>query len=222
MESTVASTYFGASTTLRTPENQSLILKFVRDQFPQATFQRIYDATTDGWKSDDFHRCCDGKGWTLTIAETTEDFIFGGFTTAEWESQPSWPPIPKRCPHSFLFSVNEGSKYPVTSEDKRAIDCLSDWCAAFGWNDLVIKSDSNDNTKSWCNANHESFQLPAAKGSEYPSINGGEKNFQLKQFEVYSVTVRITFNIIFRNNERKEGGSQQTDLFSLIFNLCII
>jgi hypothetical protein len=174
-----------------------LILKFVRDQFPQATFQRIYDATTDGWKSDDFHRCCDGKGWTLTVAETTNDFIFGGFTTAEWESSG----IRKPCPHSFLFSVNEGSKYPITSGGERAISCHSWYCALFGYGELVIWGDSNNNTGSWCDANGDSFKLPAAKGSNHPSINGGEQNFQLKQFEVYKVTVRITINIIFRNNE---------------------
>ena len=210
MESTVASTYFGASTTLRTPENQSLILKFVRDQFPQATFQRIYDATTDGWKSDDFHRCCDGKGWTLTVAETTNDFIFGGFTTAEWES--GW--TSKACPHSFLFSVNEGSKYPITSGDGKAIECRSDGCAVFGWLELGIQSDSNNNTDSYCNANRASFKLPAAKVSEDPSINGGDHNFQLKQFEVYKVTVRITINIIFRNDERREVARlRMTHLF---------
>ena len=64
MESTVtvptleddASTYFGASKTLRTPAHQKMVLQFVRDQFPHAKFVRIYDATTDGWNSKDFHR----------------------------------------------------------------------------------------------------------------------------------------------------------------------
>ena len=78
-------------------------MKFVRDQYPQARFQRIFDAATDGWKKSDFHRCCDKKGWTLTIVETTKNFIFGGFTTAEWESSGY---ITKPDPHSFLFSVN--------------------------------------------------------------------------------------------------------------------
>jgi hypothetical protein len=59
-----------------------MIMKFVREQYPQAKFKRIYDATTDGWGTRDFHRNCDLKGWTLTIVETTKDFIFGGFTTA--------------------------------------------------------------------------------------------------------------------------------------------
>jgi hypothetical protein len=96
-----------------------MLIKFVRDQFSLARFEIIYDAPTDGWTAKDFHRCCDKKGWTLTIVETTKSFIFGGFTTAEWESPPK--SISKPSAHSFLFSVNEGSKNPVTSGDATAI-----------------------------------------------------------------------------------------------------
>ena len=74
--------YFGKSKTLRTPAHRKMVMKFVRDQFPQARFERIYDAKTHGWAAKNFHDCCDEKGWTLTIVKTTEDFIFGGFTTA--------------------------------------------------------------------------------------------------------------------------------------------
>ena len=81
--------------------------------------------------------------------------------------------------------MNEGSKYPITSGGEKAIRCESGRCAVFGDWELVIWSDSNNNTNSGCNANGDSFKLPAAKGSKYPSINGGEGSFQLKQFEVY-------------------------------------
>jgi len=177
-----SSTYFAGSKTLRTPNHRNIVIKFIRDQYPQAKFSRIYDAAIDGWKNNDFHRCCNKKGWTLTIVETTKGFIFGGFTTAEWESLSD---IFKPDPHSFLFSVNEGSKYPITSGGEDAIRCDSRCCAWFGNWDLVIDSDSNNNTDSFCYANEDSFKLPAAKGSKYPSINGGEYKFQLKQFEVF-------------------------------------
>ena len=55
----------------------------------------------------------------------------------------------------------------------------------------MIKGNSNNiATGNWCNANRSSFKLPSAKGSSFPSMNGGEYNFQLKQFEVYKVSVR--------------------------------
>ena len=166
---------------------------------------RIYDATTDGWKAEDFHRCCDKKGPTLTIVETKKDFIFGGFTRAEWES-PDDDIIHKPDPHSFLFSVNEGRKYPITSEGTRGIMCSSGCCAIFGHEEIVINDDSNDSEYNYCFAYRENFILPSSIGSQYPSINGGDKSFQPKQFEVYSVSVRITINIIFRRNEWRDIG----------------
>jgi hypothetical protein len=51
-----SSTYFAGSKTLRTPNHRNIVIKFVREQYPQAKFRRIYDATTDGWVYYDFHR----------------------------------------------------------------------------------------------------------------------------------------------------------------------
>ena len=62
-----ADKYFGASKTLRTPAHRRMVFKFVRDQYTQARFIRIYDASTDGWDAQSFHRCCDRKGWPLTL-----------------------------------------------------------------------------------------------------------------------------------------------------------
>jgi hypothetical protein len=59
--------YFGNSKTLRTQANQKMVMKFVRDQYPQARFERIYEAKTHGWDAENFHKFCDKKGWTLTI-----------------------------------------------------------------------------------------------------------------------------------------------------------
>jgi hypothetical protein len=99
--------------------------------------------------------------------------------------------------------VNEGSKYPITIEDRETISCpRAFFCATmFGKGDLGIYSDSNNNTKSYCHADG-SFKLPKAEGSLYPSINGGKRYFKLKKFEVYKVYVRITINIIYRNKEK--------------------
>jgi hypothetical protein len=103
----------------------------------------------------------------------------------------------KPDPHSFLFSVNEGSKYPITQGDRDAINCDSQCCAVFGKGscDLVILSDSNNNTESYCYANSPSFNLPPAKGEgcemSSSSINGGKKKFTTKEFEVFKVFVRI-------------------------------
>jgi hypothetical protein len=96
-----------------------------------------------------------------------------------------------------MFSVNEGSKYPITGGDRDAINCDRDRCEVFGkgFCDLVIGSDSNNNSNSGCYTNEPSFNLPPAKGEgceEFSSsINGGKRNFKSKEFEVFKVFVRI-------------------------------
>ena len=89
--------------------------------------------------------------------------------------------------------MNEARKYPITSGDREAIGCWSSWGAAFGTggDELFIHSDSNKNHNGWGYANYDSFNLPAAEGSKYPSIIGGKEYFKSKQFEVYRVFVRI-------------------------------
>jgi hypothetical protein len=101
--------------------------------------------------------------------------------------------------------VNEGSKYPITGGEEKAIYCDKGYCARFGedGNELMIWSDSNNKDESSCYC-LDSYNLPAGKGSRFPSMNGGKFDFQVKQFEVYSVMVRININIIYRNNERKD------------------
>ena len=133
-----------------------MILKFVRDQYPQARFQRIYDAAIDGWYPQDFHRCCDKKEWTLTVVETNQGFIFGGFTTALWDSSASCNL--KKCPHTFLFSVKDGTKHPLNVNDTNdAIECHWGYCARFGNDELVISPNSNNNNDSWIRAGRPCF-----------------------------------------------------------------
>jgi hypothetical protein len=94
--------------------------------------------------------------------------------------------------------VNEDSKYPITQGDRDAIYCYSGYCAVFGKDgavELVIRSDSNNNTNSFCFANQPCFNLPPAKGEgcekRSSSINGGKVDFKSKEFEVFKVFVRI-------------------------------
>ena len=53
-----------------------------------------------------------------------------------------------------------------------------------GATELVIGTDSNNNTASLCQAKRDSFKMLAAKGSQYPTMHREKQQFQLKQFEV--------------------------------------
>ena len=54
---------------------------------PNDKWSLLYRGTRDGFGSNDFHSKCDGKSNTLTILKAKQsEFIFGGYTEAEWDS----------------------------------------------------------------------------------------------------------------------------------------
>jgi hypothetical protein len=50
-------------------------------------WKRLYRATIDGFFAKNFHTKCDGNANTLTIIKTTNNYIFGGYTTVAWDQK---------------------------------------------------------------------------------------------------------------------------------------
>ncbi len=46
----------------------------------------MYQASKDGFKASDFHSKVNGIQGTLTIIKTVDNFVFGGYTEADWGS----------------------------------------------------------------------------------------------------------------------------------------
>ena len=47
---------------------------------------RIFTASIDGWNASDFHRHCNGRGPTLCLIGSSEDYLAAGFTSISWSS----------------------------------------------------------------------------------------------------------------------------------------
>lgn len=153
-------TYFGNSKTLQTSAHRQMILKFVRDRIPLARFAMIYDASKDGWKSEDYQRCRKFQGLIIKIIKTSDDFILGGFMTAEWEKEDPTKGLYKDIsPESFLFIVNEGSKCrKIACADKIANVCHG---YSVGLGQLKLRSDSNSKEGSYVSSKGFcSYSLP--------------------------------------------------------------
>jgi hypothetical protein len=103
---------------------------------------------------------------TLTIIKTTNNRIFGGFTTVPWES-PSSNDNWRTDHHSFLFSVDERTKYPIVNNFEKAISCNSSRGPCFGDGcSIAIHSDSNSNTGSFVK-NDTNYKIKKADGQDY-------------------------------------------------------
>jgi hypothetical protein len=61
----------------------------------------LYGATRDGFTGLSFHSKCNGKANTVTIIKTDGDYVFGGYTAAEWKSLEVW----SLDSTAFIFSL---------------------------------------------------------------------------------------------------------------------
>ena len=144
------------------------------------SFKLIYRGTRDGHLSSDFHKKCDGFDKTVTLIKTKKGLKFGGYITNGWGSSEDYVDDDEDC---FAFSISlRKIYYPKEGKFKYFFgkDYGPDF-ALFGLeNNLFEKSSLNIHTKEDANVFFTSFT------SDY-EINGGEKEFQVEELEVFQV-----------------------------------
>jgi hypothetical protein len=147
----------------------------------------LYRGTRDGFGSKAFHSKCDGHSKTLTIFKAKQtSFIFGGFTTAKWDSS-GWC---KSDANAFIFSLTNKDNKPLKMkidphEYESAIYCHSEWGPTFS-RDICLANNSNTTIESYSKL-CVSYKHPQyAKGTnEARTFLAGSFKFQLDEIEVY-------------------------------------
>ena len=99
-------------------------------------YSQIYKATRDGGTGKDFHRYCDNQKATLTLIESTNGYIFGGYITIPWESTSSWE-YRANDNDAFIFSITNNLKYPIKNKNK-VISIHNNYGPDFGSNNIYI------------------------------------------------------------------------------------
>jgi hypothetical protein len=174
-------------------EEQLLELIKLCEFSPNDKWSLVYRGTRDGFGSSDFHSKCDGLSNTLTILKAKDsEFIFGGFTTAEWESNSFKN---KSDPNAFIFSLTNKDSIPLKikinpNEHRHAICCNTSYGPTFGNGcDIHIANNANTTTKSYSNLGL-SYKHPLY-GFETKKVRtflAGSYEFQLSEIEVYKKT----------------------------------
>jgi hypothetical protein len=147
----------------------------------------LYRGSRDGFGGSDFHSKCDGVPDTITIILTTDDFIFGGFTSMAWDSSGNDKEDMSR--KSFIFSVKnphniEGKRFSV-SNPERAIYCTSSHGPIFGNHSIYVANECNENTSSYTRLGLGYMNNTGKRGSEFFT---GSKYFTAKEIEVFTIT----------------------------------
>ncbi|CAF1023986.1 unnamed protein product [Didymodactylos carnosus] len=100
---------FTGGTLLADKQHQSKLNEFYGTQHQQ--WELIYKATRDGFKTNNFHSKCDGKGPTMVLIQSKNGgHLFGGYTAAPWTSDQSF----QTDPTAFLFTLTNPNHLPIT------------------------------------------------------------------------------------------------------------
>ena len=186
MYKTLNSTIFKNSTILT--NEKSLVLCNLTNISSNKSWTLLYQASRDGFKASDFHSKVNGIQGTLTIIKTVDNFVFGGYTEADWGSNSY-----QLDQNSFIFSLINNYNIPVKMNIKQnyyAIVAYSYYGPTFGQGyDFYISDLSNANTNSYSYIN--SFELPSFASST--SLLANSYNFKTFEIEVYSVNIDRKF-----------------------------
>uniref|UniRef100_A0A7S2MT83 TLDc domain-containing protein n=1 Tax=Helicotheca tamesis TaxID=374047 RepID=A0A7S2MT83_9STRA len=152
--------------------------------------QLLYRASRDGWEPSKFHDLCDNQGPTVTVIESSEGYIFGGFADTPWSSSvEGFRPSPK----AFLFGLKcysdiGPSKMKLKSPNiVKAVDHQCDYGPSFGSNCYILRNDPDDDPKEGCWELCNKYQCPA--GQYIDSFFTQDENcFTAKEVEVFHVT----------------------------------
>jgi hypothetical protein len=125
----------------------------------------------------------------VTLILTTKDFIFGGFTPIAWDSGGSYKADSSQ--QSFLFSVkdcrNSAPRSFPLANSSNAIYCYSSYGPTFGnGNDLCVADGCNVNASSYT---YLGYGYRNDTGLSPDQVFTGEQHFQVKEIEVFSVSL---------------------------------
>ena len=145
-------------------------------------YKLLYRASEHGGYVKKFHDRCDGVNGTLTVIKTTEDNVFGGYTTASWDSKNE---NKKSDLYSFVFSINLSKIYFVSKISDNSLLCDRKqgpcFIGMFHVNDNFLNESSYINP--W------NVQCYSGESQQY-EINGGKNEFVVKELEVFQVFIK--------------------------------
>ncbi len=149
------------------------------------SFGLLYRASRDGWRSGDFHRCCDNRGPTLVVARCSNGFVFGGYAAAAWNSNGGC--FQSAANASFVFTLKNPHNIPPTRYScKNPANELyghSNYGPTIGGSDLLVADQANANNHSQC---HLGYSYNDTTGLAERTFTGN-KHFYVAEYEVFAL-----------------------------------
>ena len=159
-------------------ELEMITKKINNDEDKKIIINLLYKASVDGDKAAVFHEKCDQAQNSIVLVETKNGKRFGGFTTCSWSGNC----VDKDDPNAFIFSFDKMKTYDNIPGDE-AIGCYPKFGPIFLG--CQIKIFDNFFTKGGTTFEKE---LNFNTQEDY-ELTGGDRNFEVKDIEVYEVII---------------------------------
>ncbi|CAF0959551.1 unnamed protein product [Adineta steineri] len=172
------------NTTLLKPEHKVKLNEFYGKS--NQKWELIYKTTRDGFTANAFHVRCDNEGPTMTIIRSSNDCIFGGYTSVSWASSEGY----QKDKTAFLFTLTNPHNIPPTKYNIKpdrvayAVHHKSNFGPVFGGGFDIYISDSS--SKNNCNYSNFSHSYDDTTGYGIDTFTGA-KNFTTSEIEVYKL-----------------------------------
>ena len=165
----------GVGDIIKTKEQYNLICDWI-SPYKILRFELLYKGSKELDISEVFHKKCDNQGPTISIIESTDGEIFGGYTSKSWNVNNTYEIDEK----AFLFNLNNKAKF-CSSGTGRIINNFGFICD-FG--------EANSHELFICSNYHENGGFcENGKGFNFKNyeLTGGKNEFKIKEIEVYKV-----------------------------------
>ena len=144
-------------------------------------FHLLYRSTRDGTMNEDFYSKCGNKGCTVTIIETTDGHVIGGYSDVPWARAGRFF---KRSNKAFLFCLSGESPFKMElkgSHNNKAVYHSFTEGPSFGSYQELHTQGSNIN---WCKG---SYQDNAYESNPSWPLEKGRCRYKIKKMEVFQV-----------------------------------
>jgi hypothetical protein len=161
----------------------------ILNEFRNQKLKLLYRGSRDGFSSSDFHKKCDGQSDTITIIQTTKDFIFGGYTPLSWDSTSGYKADSSH--RSFIFTITNPHNFGPCKfalkpdRSQYAICCSSSHGPRFGGG-CTIYMCTNFTASNGNYTNLYDYVNDTGLGNT--NVFTGEQHFTVKGIEVFALT----------------------------------
>ena len=164
---------FKNSDIIKTEEQKYLLLSWLNKKSIQANL--LFNSRNDGDLLTTFFNKVANKSPTLIIIKSTNNYIFGGYSSVEWKCDGKW----YSDKNSFIFSFSTKQKYGVQD--------INSQYHIFGRQDLIqFGNDIRIYDKFTSNNNNFVGKVCYNSPDNY-QINGGNQYFTVSSYEVYEI-----------------------------------